>query len=620
MSVAGPGGSPRASALGTARTDGAPSAGGSSPARDGVPSVQTGAGRLRPVLGLVGPWRRDARRGIASGVTQQVLFIAGASIAAYVVGRAVRGATYDSISLYLLGLVIIVLPQVRAPWLEALSFQAIGNRLGVDLRGRVYAALAALTPAGLSGRRSGELGYTAMADVGVLGQFCAETLPALVVAAVVPVIALVALAVIAWQLALVVLPFLVLAAVVPPWLHAGSERRHNELGDHLADLSAEIIDSVQGLREIVSFGAVGPVLADLGSREATARRMAAACDRRAAAESAVSEMLATAGSLLVLGTGAVLVDHAGLSRTLLAPATVLAALAFGPVGRLARAAKTIGQVAVAGERVLALLSAPVPVQDRRVGDRPGPAVVLPPRPGVVFDHVSFRYGAEGPEALHDVSFVASPGETVALVGHSGAGKSTCVNLLLRFWDVEGGSVTVGGSDVRDLPQADLHRAVGLVAQDVYLFNTTVRENLRLGCPDATDDQVERAARSALAWELISALPDGLDTSTGERGAQLSGGERQRLAIARVFLLDPSVLVLDEPVSNLDTESERALAEAMARLRAGRTTIIVAHRLSTIRGADRIVVLDHGSVVEQGAHPELIAQGGAYSKLVATQLR
>jgi len=365
---------------------------------------------------------------------------------------------------------------------------------------------------------------------------------------------------------------------------------------------------------------VGPVLADLGSREATARRLAAACDRRAAAESAVSEMLATAGPLLVLGTGAVLVDHAGLSRTLLAPATVLAALAFGPVGRLARAAKTIGQVAVAGERVLALLSAPVPVRDRPVGDRPGLDVVLPPRPGVVFDHVSFRYGAEAPEALHDVSFVASPGETIALVGRSGAGKSTCVNLLLRLWDVEGGSVTVGGSDVRDLPQADLHRAVGLVAQDVYLFNTTVRENLRLGCPDATDDQVERAARSALAWELISALPEGLDTSTGERGAQLSGGERQRLAIARVFLLDPSVLVLDEPVSNLDTESERALAEAMARLRAGRTTIIVAHRLSTIRGADRIVVLDHGSVVEQGAHPELIAQGGAYSKLVATQLR
>ena len=215
-----------------------------------------------------------------------------------------------------------------------------------------------------------------------------------------------------------------------------------------------------------------------------------------------------------------------------------------------------------------------------------------------------------------MSFGIEPGEAVALVGHSGAGKSTCANLLLRLWDVQAGSVTVGGIDVRDLLQRDLRSLIAVVPQDVYLFHASVADNLRLGNPDATDDEVRRAARLAQATSFIELLPDGFDTVLGERGASISGGQRQRLAIARALLRDAPILVMDEAVANLDAESEASLREAMAEVARDRTTLLIAHRPSTIRTADRVVVLDRGRVVESGTYDELIASGGHLATLLA----
>ena len=233
--------------------------------------------------------------------------------------------------------------------------------------------------------------------------------------------------------------------------------------------------------------------------------------------------------------------------------------------------------------------------------------------------MSFRYRpSEPPDALGSVSFGVAPGETVALVGHSGAGKSTSAHLLLRFWDVTGGSVSIGGHDVREMPQHVWRELVTFVPQDTYLFHTSVAENIRLGRPDATDDEVRTAARQALADEFITALPDGYDTLVGERGAKLSGGQRQRIALARAVIKDSPILVMDEPVSNLDAESERELAVAMAQARKGRTVLVIAHRLSTIKTADRLVVLDRGRVAEVGRHDDLVAAGGTYARLVSSQ--
>src|SRR6185312_2672522 len=237
---------------------------------------------------------------------------------------------------------------------------------------------------------------------------------------------------------------------------------------------------------------------------------------------------------------------------------------------------------------------------------------------VVFDHVSFAYPG-GPNILSDVSFTARPGTSVALVGQTGAGKSTAMNVLQRLWDPVEGAITIDGQDLRDVTLESLRRSIGVVFQESMLFNRPIRENLRMGRPDATDEEIERACRLADAHEFVIRQPQGYDTVVGERGSTLSGGQRQRLAIARALLKDPPILILDEATSALDAATEARVSRAMATLMAGRTTFIIAHRLSTVRDADEILVFDGGRIVEQGSFGELLAQRGRFAELVETQL-
>jgi ATP-binding cassette subfamily C protein CydCD len=261
------------------------------------------------------------------------------------------------------------------------------------------------------------------------------------------------------------------------------------------------------------------------------------------------------------------------------------------------------------------------VEDEPVAVHDGPRALAADTVGrIEFADVTFAYADGLPPALRGVSFDVPAGHTVALVGRSGAGKTTAAHLLLRFWDAQHGQVRIGGQDVRDVRLDDLRGLIALVAQDTYLFNASLRENIRLGRPSATDDEVVAAARAANVEEFALALPDGYDTPVGERGLQLSGGQRQRVSIARALLKDAPILVLDEATSHLDAIAEAEVRQALERLSAGRTTLVIAHRLSTIRGADRIVVLDDGVVAEQGSHAELLALDGLYSHLIASQLR
>lgn len=257
------------------------------------------------------------------------------------------------------------------------------------------------------------------------------------------------------------------------------------------------------------------------------------------------------------------------------------------------------------------------VAEPDVKDAPEARPLAVTRGAISYRGVHFSYD-EGPEVLHGLDLTVRPGSTVALVGPSGGGKSTICALLPRFYDVRAGSVLIDGQDVRDVTVRSLRQAIGIVQQDVYLFDGTIAENIAYGRPDATADEIREAAREANIEEFVESLPDGFETMVGERGARLSGGQKQRIAIARVFLKDPQVLILDEATSALDNESERAVQRSLARLSHGRTTIVIAHRLSTIKGADEIVTIDHGRVAEKGTHDELLARGGTYARYYRMQ--
>ncbi len=293
-------------------------------------------------------------------------------------------------------------------------------------------------------------------------------------------------------------------------------------------------------------------------------------------------------------------------------AVVLAGAALAPITEVTQTARKLGELRAGADRVATVFHQAAQVEDS------GHAARSAVKDGSVrFEHVSFSYGRGAP-VLRDMSFALAPGETVALVGQSGAGKTTCANLLLRFWDPHEGAIRIGGCGLGELSLGDLRRVVTLVPQDVYLFNGTIADNIRLGRPEASDAEIERAARLAQAHDFIAALPKAYAEPCGERGARLSGGQRQRIAIARAFLRDAPVLVMDEAVSNLDTESEEALRRAMAQVRRGRTVLIIAHRPSTIRSADRVLMIEEGRIVEAGTPAELLASGGAYARLIAAK--
>jgi ATP-binding cassette subfamily B protein len=413
------------------------------------------------------------------------------------------------------------------------------------------------------------------------------------------------------------LVLLIVPAVVVPIIVLGRRLRNlsRENQDWIATSSGSASESLLAVQTVQAFtheGETRRAFADV-----TDKALASAQKRVAtrAVMTVIVIFLVFAGIVGVLWIGARDVRAGQMSVGELIQFVIYAVMVAGAVGALSEIWGELMRAAGATERLVELLNTDDTVQDPAAPK----ALPRPVRGEIGFQGVTFRYPAR-PEvsALNGVTLAVRPGETVALVGPSGAGKTTILQLLMRFYDPQEGAVTLDGQDLRQMARADFRRAIALVPQDPVIFAASARDNIRFGRPEATDAEVEAAAKAAAAHEFLMALPQGYDTFLGERGVMLSGGQRQRVAIARAILRDAPVLLLDEATSALDAESERAVQAAVETLSQGRTTLVVAHRLATVKRADRIVVFDQGRIVAQGRHDDLVAEGGLYARLARLQ--
>ena len=483
-----------------------------------------------------------------------------------------------------------------------------------DLRDTVYDHMVQLNLTFFGRTRTGQIVSRLTTEIEQFRMLVTREMSRMVSAVFEFIVALFMMLLISWKLT--VAAFIVIPVAMGVWgplvnVLRRRDRRVLHLG---AEVNSHILETLAGIRLVKSSSSEQREQERFHglTREYFSQFMRAELARALAAP--MTEMLAAAGTVILLWYGARLVVGGEISGAHFVGFLGLSLKLYAPVKNVAKFPATAQPGLVAAERVFEFLDAPIEIEDK-VDAAPLAAF----GEAVEFDSVSFSYRDEAP-ALRDVSFTAPRGSVIALVGPSGAGKSTIVDLLARFFEVRSGAVRIDGRDVRDLRVADLRGLLGIVSQDTILFHDTVRANIAYGRPDATLEQVEAAARAANAHEFIVSMGDGYETVVGERGVELSGGQRQRLAIARALLRDPPILIFDEATSALDTESERLIQDAIERLLEGRTVFVVAHRLSTVRRADQILLLDRGEIVERGDHATLIAQGGRYKRLYDLQFQ
>ncbi|MBQ6244312.1 MAG: ABC transporter ATP-binding protein [Bacteroidales bacterium] len=514
--------------------------------------------------------------------------------------------------LLMLCLVFIGIVAIKVSCYFGASAVMVPIRTGVvrDLRREIYRKILSLPLGFFSQERKGDIIARISGDVQEVETSITSTLEMLVKNPILIVIYLAVLFRMSWQLTLFVIVFAPLMIGIISATGRRLKADSVEAQKYWSDTMSQVEETLGGLRIIKAFRAEHRMDARFGQVTEDMRRKNNQVAVRQASAHPVSEFLGSAMIAIVLWFGGTLIlgEHAVIDAPSFMAYMAILYSVIQPIKDLSRAAYSIPKGLASMERIDVILNAENPIRE-----------VAEPKPldgfreSIRFHGVSFSY-EDGREVLHEVDLEIPKGKTVAIVGASGAGKSTLVDLIPRFYDPTAGSITIDGVDIRDVRLSDLRALMGNVNQDPILFNDTLFNNIAFGKQDATQEEVETAARIAGAHEFILEKEEGYQTGIGDRGVKLSGGQRQRISIARAILKNPPILILDEATASLDTESERSVQEALDKLMSGRTTIAIAHRLSTIRGADEIIVMDGGRIVERGRHDELIARGGYYRKL------
>ncbi|WP_420313366.1 ABC transporter ATP-binding protein [Streptomyces sp. YS-B37] len=588
---------------------------------------------LRRIAEFARPHRRPIARFVLLGVVTALLAVATPVLAGHVVDAIVSGGDDGTVVRLALLIALIAVAEAALGILGRRLSSALGEGLILDLRTAVFDHVQRMPVAFFTRTRTGALVSRLNNDVIGAQRAFSNTLSGVVSNFVTLLLTLAVMLTLSWQitlLALVLLPVFVIPA--------------RRMGSRMARMQREAaeLNAAMGTRMTERFSAPGATLVKLFGRPdeesvefaARASRVRDIGVRTATAQSVFITSLTLVSALalaLVYGLGGWFALHGSLEPGAVVSLALLLTRLYAPLTALAGARVEVMSALVSFERVFEVLDLKPLIEDKP------DAREVPEGPvAVEFDEVRFAYPSAdkvslasleevasldtrgGAEVLHGVSFRAEPGQTVALVGSSGAGKSTVAQLLPRLYDVDEGAVRVGGVDVRDLTASSLRATLGMVTQDGHLFHDSVRANLLLAQPAATEDELWDALRRSRLDDLVRSLPDGLDTVVGERGYRLSGGERQRMTIARLLLARQRVVILDEATAHLDNTSEAAVQEVLAEALQGRTAVVIAHRLSTVRSADQILVVEAGRIVERGTHDQLLATGGRYAELYRTQ--